>query len=93
MSEVQRDHLYTTDTGMVVDRHRLRLYEKIFTPLVVQATQRLDEVLARHEVHDNVPVIVAEPYTQIALVFVAHHLAYYHVVQGETAGTPWMVSF
>jgi len=75
------------------DLERASLFEReSFEPFVVQATQPLEEALARGEVGGDTPVLMLAR-AGGAVVLLTRQMVYHHVAQGELAGEPWLVSF
>lgn len=54
--------------------------------------ESLGDVLRSNRITDSTPVVTFQAGGQ-TLALVSSQIAYHHVVQGEMAGEPWMVTF
>lgn len=64
----------------------------VIEPFYVKDTRPLTKALARGEVTENTPILVAE-HEAGKLALLTLQLVHHHVAHGEISGQPWMVSF
>ena len=85
---------YVTKSGMVIDPKRFGKADRyLFAPFDVRSTTSIKTALARDELADDDPIIVAEINGGNQIAFATAQLAFHHVAQGLSNGEPWMVSF